>query len=396
MLLSVALSLILLGVGLTLLKLFLRCFNHNPPHRPERRLKKFAILVMARDESAVIEELLKSIAQQSVKVRRRDVYVVVEDAKDPTVELVRKYKMSVLVRQKLNLRRKGYALMEALEQVTPQGYEAYFIVDADNVLDRDFIKELRQTYAAGYDIGIGRRMLKNQDNAVAVGSGLIFTILNVVSNRRRTRHELNCNVSGTGFYISGRVLNQLGTFPFHTLTEDYELSLYATVHNLTTAYNERACFYDEQPTTLRQYFAQRSRWVKGYLEARKLYVGKLWRRLKRQNYNFVSAYTALVGIYNLLLLIIGLVLLAVVLVLDSVWGWWGLLGLAGLIYAVLAVLTIYLLWVERSWQVPFGLRLRTVLVNPLLLAIYVPCLIRAVLVREMKWEKIEHKNNCAS
>lgn len=392
-LLSIALSLILLGVGLMILKVVLRWFNHNTLQGAGRELKRFAVLVMARDESAVVEELFRSIKRQSMPVRPKDVYVVVEDKADPTVALARKYKMSVIVRQQPQLQRKGYALREALEQVASQDYDAYFIFDADNVLDRNFIKEMARTYAVGYDLGIGRRMLKNQNNAVAVGSGLIFTILNVVSNQRRAQHELNCNVSGTGFYISGQVVDKLGVFPFHTLTEDYELSLYATVQGLTTAYNAQAKFYDEQPTRLRQYFVQRTRWVRGYLEARKLYVGKLWRRLKRQNRNFASVYTALVGIYDLLLIVIGVLLLDFYLLGE--WDWLGVLAVLATVYVLLMMLTIYLLWVERDWRLPLGLKIRTVLVNPLLLAIYVPCLIKAVLVREIKWEKIEHKNNHA-
>ena len=40
-------------------------------------------------------------------------------------------------------------------------------------------------------------------------------------------------------------------FPFNTLTEDYELTLYSTLNNLTTTYNEKAIFYDEQPDSFK-------------------------------------------------------------------------------------------------------------------------------------------------
>ena len=78
---------------------------------------RIAILIPARNESLVIEELLKSIENQSHKINSQDVYVIVENENDPTVEIVQKHKMSYFVRKKLHLKTKGYALAEMLEDL---------------------------------------------------------------------------------------------------------------------------------------------------------------------------------------------------------------------------------------------------------------------------------------
>ena len=56
----------------------------------------FCFLVPARYESKVIEGLLISIKNQSVKVNMKDVYVIVESLKDETVNICKKYSASVV------------------------------------------------------------------------------------------------------------------------------------------------------------------------------------------------------------------------------------------------------------------------------------------------------------
>ena len=234
------------------------------PEEDQKRDPHFAVLIPARDESKVIEGLFKDLCRQTQKVPAQDIYVIIESPDDPTAKLAAKYGMTVRLRKNMGPGRrcKGCALEEVVEDIWPKLYDAYFIFDADNRVDKDFFKEMTKTWRQGYDIGIGFRNIKNPVNAMAVASGMIFTALNVLGNKMRTRRNMTCNVTGTGFYISGRVLNQLKTYPFHTLTEDYELSLYACVNNLTCCYNDKAVFYDEQPTDYNQYFKQRVRWVK--------------------------------------------------------------------------------------------------------------------------------------
>ena len=127
---------------------------------------QIAILIPARNESLVIEELVKSIEKQTYKVNPQDVYVIVESENDPTVEIVKKHKVSYFVRKKLQLKTKGYALAEMVEDLKSQkkDYDLYFIFDADNVLDKDFIKYMLEDYHNGYAISTGYRTFKNTNH----------------------------------------------------------------------------------------------------------------------------------------------------------------------------------------------------------------------------------------
>lgn len=372
---------LIIGLFLFVSKIIFRYLKGIKPTETYDKLSNFAILIPARDESNVIEDLLISIRNQSLKVSFKDIYVITESVNDKTNDISRKYGANVVIREKLDLKRKGYALMEAIEKITKdKEYNAYFIFDADNVLDKDYFKYMEGTYKEGYDIGIGKRKIKNKTNSISTSSHLIFTLINEVDNKNKSKNNLNLNASGTGFYITGKVINKFKTYPFHTLTEDYEISLYATVNNLTMKYNDKAIFYDEQPTTYKAYFNQRTRWVKGYFEARRKYACKLDNALNLSNNNFKSVYNSEIGVIDLIFIILGILPILLKHPLFTIFA----------IYLGLIIFTIYLIHLEKL-DIDFKLYIKTILMNPLLLLTYVLCLFKAIFSKDDEWAKIEHK-----
>lgn len=372
---------LIIGLFLFVSKIIFRYLKGIKPTETYDKLSNFAILIPARDEIKVIEDLLISIRNQSLKVSFKDIYVITESVNDKTNDISRKYGANVIIREKLDLKRKGYALMEAIEKITKdKEYNAYFIFDADNVLDKDYFKYMEGTYKEGYDIGIGKRKIKNKTNSISTSSHLIFTLINEVDNKNKSKNNLNLNASGTGFYITGKVINKFKTYPFHTLTEDYEISLYATVNNLTMKYNDKAIFYDEQPTTYKAYFNQRTRWVKGYFEARRKYACKLDSQLNLSNNNFKSVYNSEIGVIDLIFIILGILPILLKHPLFTIFA----------IYLGLIIFTIYLIHLEKL-DIDFKLYIKTILMNPLLLLTYVLCLFKAIFSKDDEWAKIEHK-----
>ena len=376
----IANALIILGLILLISKFLVRFYKGILPKK-QKEASNFSILIPARNESNVIEDLLKSIKNQSEKINFENVYIIIENKSDKTIKIAKKYNANIIIREKLNLKRKGYALMEAIEKITEEKiYDAYFIFDADNILDKDYLKEMKKTYLEGYSIGIGKRKIKNKTNSIAISSQLIFTLINDLSNKNRNKYNVNANASGTGFYISGKIINKLKTYPFHSLTEDYEISLYAVINNLTTKYNEKAIYYDEQPTDYKTYFNQRTRWVKGYFETRKIYTKDLIKKLKLDNKNYKSVYTSLIGVYDLILILIGLLIKCYKYPLEIILA----------IYTALIIFTILLLYKENI-NINKTLYLKVLLINPLLLLTYIPCLIKSIFKKDIEWTVIQHK-----
>lgn len=184
------------------------------------------------------------------------------------------------------------------------------------------------------------------------------------------------------------------------MTEDYEISLYATLHGLATYYNEAAVFYDEQPTRYAQTVAQRVRWIKGYFSARKKYVplmrGVLSKqRAKNSTRNAGSLAKECIGVKPAILAVVGAVLVVlggvVMLGRRGEWGWaLVVVGVAFvLLYIILAGVTVHILKQEKL-DLARSMKIKIVLFNPLYLVTYVPCALKALLRREVVWVKIEH------
>ena len=120
---SIGIILIIIGLLVLFTTSFLARFNENYPQKKRNKLTNFCILIPARDESKVIEDLLKSIKEQTKKVNMKDVYVIVESNLDPTVSIALNYQASIFIRKHLNLKRKGYALDECIKEIKNMGYE---------------------------------------------------------------------------------------------------------------------------------------------------------------------------------------------------------------------------------------------------------------------------------
>lgn len=172
-----------------------------------------AVLIPARDESAVIQGLLDDLEKQTVSISRRDIYVIVESEDDPTVEICRQRDINVVLRRDLTQQRKGYALNDAVQEILAAGkhYDLYFVFDADNLLAEDFVEKMLMNYARGYQAATGQRMAKSGNaNAIAAASGLTFAMINGIGNRLRSKHAMNVIFSGTGLYVAGELVVEGG------------------------------------------------------------------------------------------------------------------------------------------------------------------------------------------
>lgn len=368
--------------------------NTNYPQK-EKKGHNYAILIPARNESLVIEKLLISIENQTKKIKPEDVYVIVETKKDKTVSIVEKHKMTIVYRKNLNKKRKGFALDDAIKEILKSNkkYDAYFIFDADNILDKNYIKEMTKSFDEGYDIGIGYRNTKNSKNLVSAASALTFSMINTIGNKRKSKYTNNLIISGTGYYIKGTIIESWKGFPFNSLTEDYELSLYSILNNLTTTYNDSAIYYDEQPEIFDVTITQRSRWVKGYFDARRNYIHKIRKSISKKDKNYASKITALIGVNPLITLIIGDLLFLI----DSTTSLKRfIICFIIIILLVYLCLMLFTYIIIRNEEDKLDIKVSKILLifyNPFYLLSYIYCLYIAITKKDLGWQEIKHTNN---
>ncbi len=241
---------------------------------------RFAVLISARNESAVIKNLLDSINYQTYPKELVDVFVVADNCTDNTAEIARSCGANVYERfDKVNVG-KGYALNYILKHIkkeyTMERYDGYFVFDADNVLAPNYIDEMNKTFSSGYDILTSYRNSKNYgDSWISAGYGLWFLRESKYLNYSRMLLDTSCAISGTGFMFSKKVAKRVDGWRYYLLTEDIEFTVDHVINNYKIGFAKNAILYDEQPNELGQSIRQRMRWAKGYFQVMCNYGGKL-------------------------------------------------------------------------------------------------------------------------
>ena len=233
---------------------------------------RYAVMISARNEEEVIGELIASLKAQNYPKDKLDIYVVADNCTDRTADAAREAGAIVYERFDQVHKGKGFALGYLLHElradVGESGYDGFFVFDADNIVDENFVDEMNKVFDTGdYAALTSYRNSKNfADNWISAGYGLWFMRETRFLNFPRMLLGTNCAISGTGFLISAGVVKENGGWPYHLLTEDIEFSANCALKGQRIGYCETAILYDEQPTTFRQSWDQRLRWSKGFYQ----------------------------------------------------------------------------------------------------------------------------------
>ena len=365
---------------------------HAPMHR-------FAVLIAARNEEAVIGKLIDSIKAQSYPGRLVKIFVAADNCTDATAEAARSHGAEVYERYDMTRRGKGYALDFLLREIKLRGhgrFDGYIVLDADNVLDRDFILHMNETFSAGHDIVTCYRSSKNYgDNWISAGYALWFLRESRYLNSARARLGSSCGVSGTGFLYSQAVLDaQGGGWPFHLLTEDIEFTIDNVTRGMKVGYCPDAIAYDEQPISFRQSWAQRLRWSRGYLQVFKKYGRALISGIFSGSFSCYDMAMSIMPAAVLTGLSI-VVNLGAALVNVLYYHEWGVLGVSALQTLVNLYLTLFIIgaittateW--KSIHCEPAKKIFYVFTFPLFMLSYVPIVIHSLFVTP-EWTHIDH------
>ncbi len=236
---------------------------------PAPPLRRYAVLIAARNEASVIADLIDSIHQQDYPADHIVTFVVADNCTDNTAALARSAGAVVYERSDRVHVGKGFALDYLLERIGENWgddyFDGYFVFDADNLLAQDYVSRMNRVFSPQRQIVTSYRNSKNfGDNWISAGYGLWFIRDSFFLNRPRSRLGVSAVVAGTGFLFSREVMRSWGGWPFHSMSEDTEFSARSILRGERIAYCD-AEFFDEQPTSFLVSWRQRMRWARGSL-----------------------------------------------------------------------------------------------------------------------------------
>lgn len=231
---------------------------------------KYRILVAARNEEAVIGNLIDSINAQDYPRELVDVFVVADNCTDRTAEIAREMGAVCYERFDNEHKTKGFALQYLVERIR-EDYgidtcDAYFIFDADNLMNVDYITRMNEAFDSGEKIVTSYRNTKNfGDNWISASYALHWMRTIRSEHRAKSLFHLATRIQGTGFMFASEVIEN--GWNYTSLTEDRAFCADAVVNGYKISYCHAAEFFDEQPTDIKIAMRQRIRWAKGHLQA---------------------------------------------------------------------------------------------------------------------------------
>ena len=240
----------------------------RPNSTPSRR---YAALICARNEEHVIGELVASLRAQDYPAELLDIYVLADNSTDGTARAARQAGATAFERFNPHQVGKGYALDELISHIRMRrplsDYDAFLVFDADNIVDPHCVSAMDQTFAQGCDVLTSYRNSKNFASSWISASYSIWFLREArFLNYPRMKLHTNCAISGTGFLVSSKIIEENGGWPYHLLTEDIQFSAVCAANGWRIGYCDDAIVYDEQPVTFAQSWRQRMRWAKGFYQ----------------------------------------------------------------------------------------------------------------------------------
>ena len=238
---------------------------------------KFMAVIPAHNEESVIKNLVDSLQEQDYPRELYDIYVIADNCNDNTAKIAKDAGAIVLKRFDEEHKTKGFALNWFLQQKIEENadYDAMCVFDADNIVDKNFLKNMNKKLCQGEEVVQGYRDIKNPtDSWVSSGYAIFYWMMHRFYLLARYNLGLSPLLNGTGFMVKFDLLKPDG-WQTETLTEDIEYSLINIAQGRKLGWAVDAIVYDEQPTTFKASWSQRSRWSVGHLQCMKRYTKEL-------------------------------------------------------------------------------------------------------------------------
>jgi cellulose synthase/poly-beta-1,6-N-acetylglucosamine synthase-like glycosyltransferase len=296
----------------------------------EPRYNNFLILYPAYNEDRVIVHSVHTFVGQYYPYQNFHVCVISDHMKPETNELLEGLPVTVLqpVFEKSS---KAKAMQYAIQMVEsgqckPEGRKAYdyiVILDADNVVEADFLEKLNTICNRGYKAIQCHRCAKNSDNNIAVLDGVSEEINNTIFRKAHNRIGLSSALIGSGMCFDYEWFHE-NVFKLSTAGEDRELEALLLKQKIYIHYEPEIHVYDEKVSNKDNFQKQRLRWMTAQIQSLLRLLPYIPKAIVTLNIDFIDKTIQQALIPRSMLIVITFVMACLITLLSRVWclKWW--------------------------------------------------------------------------
>lgn len=265
--LNVIQILIIVMLGLSTLYIFVfslaGLFYRQQPYPENVKSRKIAVLIPGFKEDDVIIEVASEALRQNYPTALYDVVIIADSFQPETLVKLRELPIKV-IEVSFDKSTKSKALNKALEQLG-NSYDIAVVLDADNVMAKDFLTKINAAFERDYLAIQGHRAAKNMNTSLALLDAVSEEINNHIFRKGHRVLGLSSAIIGSGMAFRYDYFKEMmsSVTAIGGFDKEIELKMLKAGHKID--YLDDAYVYDEKVQKAEVFSNQRRRWLSAQL-----------------------------------------------------------------------------------------------------------------------------------
>lgn len=230
-----------------------------PKHKEAKTKYKFLVLFPAYKEDTVIINSIEEFMKQDYPKELYDVMVISDHMTDETDNAIIALGGDI-AKANYEESSKAKALNLAIESKVDKEYDIVVILDADNVVESNFLHEINNAYYSGSRAIQAHRVAKNRDTDMALLDAVSEEINNSIFRRGHVRIGMSSALIGSGMAFDYKWFKD-NVEKLNTAGEDKELEVLLLKQKVYIDFLNWVYVYDEKIRQQAAFAKQRRRWI---------------------------------------------------------------------------------------------------------------------------------------
>ncbi|MDX2245399.1 MAG: glycosyltransferase family 2 protein [Bacteroidia bacterium] len=235
---------------------------------PKSASPSVAVIIPAYKEDTVIVSSAAKALHQGFPQKNYDVIIIADSLRQETLLQLRQLPVIVVEvsfdsSTKVKALRAGIAALE-------RPYDIVVVLDADNVMENDFLEKVSVTWRRGILAIQGRRVAANNNTHLAVLDGLSEILNNHIYRKGSSALGLSASLSGSAMAFDFPLFEETLRDMDSTGGFDRDMEVRLGMRGIKVFYLAEAIVYDEKVSRQEVFANQRKRWIASQYQ----YLGK--------------------------------------------------------------------------------------------------------------------------
>lgn len=299
------------------------------PKEVKARPLRFAVLIAAYREDAVIRQTVEHCLKQDYPSGMYDVVVISDHMKPETNRMLRELGAKVL-QVDFEISTNTKSLKAALEALPADNYDLALVVDADNLIAPNYLKEVNDAFADPLVQAVQtHRVAKNLNTDMAYLDAVSEEINNSIFRHGHNVLGLSSALIGSGMAFRYALFRELMLTNTSVGGFDRVLEMKLLYRRIFIHYLPYTCIKDEKIQHAHGFYKQRRRWLAAQYDSLHEFFSNLWPAVRAGKWDFCDKLFQQAALSRVLLLgfVFLITLLATLLLPGLAPKWWVLLAL---------------------------------------------------------------------